>query len=414
MYFLIPFRFARILALDYEALVINLQRAHQGALDFLPWGRFLLLYAAAPLFILFFAGWLYRMLARRGRLENPLLDMSPARRFGLGLAAFAPFAAFCVPLGHALSVWTSVEAFWWIQWYDNIAPAMNWIRVQGPPFFLPGALAGGLVLIRFAMPKTGGASLVIRTARILIGIVFLLALAPVFAVSILHGTRLAVAPGLSVFAKNCGECHTRSRPLYFIKTPVEWRRTVTRMKEREEVPISEDEKEDVIAFLSGMRSFSDRWTFRTRCQRCHVTDSRHRRERRPEDWEAIAERIARHSPYYYRPDVRDQLVGYLAESRSSPGTTLGLPPADYERYRDFGRVCSACHSLSRQAEKYGDAEADQITELVRRMGRKMPKSFSAEEIADLAGTYRQIVPDTPLFDMLFPHDRPVLQGGLPW
>jgi len=229
-----------------------------------------------------------------------------------------------------------------------------------------------------------------------------------------HGLRVVAAPGRSILEQTCDRCHRRTRPLYFIKTPAEWRRTVTRMKEFEKAPLDDEQKEDVIAFLGGMRSFSDAWTFRTRCQRCHVSSYLGWDDRDPKDWAAIVDRVGRWSPYYYKQDVRGQIKAHLTATRGEQGATGGLDRATYERYHRVGRLCSPCHSISRSRERFSGKDLAAITRLVTDMRDKMVTRFPRAEIRDLATTYKELLDRPELLPRLFPHDRLVKEGGPPW
>jgi mono/diheme cytochrome c family protein len=408
------------LALDYEALVLNLFHAREGTLQHLEAGKWILRFGAAPLVFLACVGLIYRLLQRFAKINNPIVGQSATLKFALGLAAFIPYAAFCAPLSRAASAWISIEVFWWIQWYDNINPAMDWISEFGPYFVFPSALTIGLSALLFVFndpakekKRSWGAILARIPWRITVAAALIAAFVP-GVISLIHASRVAFAPGLRTFETNCGQCHANSRPLYFIKTPVEWRRTVTRMQEMEKAPITDREREKAISFLAGMRSYSDRWTFATRCGACHVVSHLAWEKRRPEEWGNIAERIARWSPYYFRPDVRDQIAAHLINTRSDPTATLGIDASDYQKFHRLENACASCHSISRRYEKYQNASRDEISVLVRRMSGKMPTPLSEEEITGITQYYGDAISDMERFDKLFPHDRPLAPGGLPW
>ncbi len=413
-------RLGWILALDYEALVLNLFHAREGTLQHLEGSKWILRFGPAPLVFLACAGLIYRLLQRFAKIENPFPIQSATLKFAFGLAVFIPYAAFCVPLSRAASVWFSIEVFWWIQWYDNISPAMDWISEFGPYFVFPSALTIGLSALLFVFTdpdkekkRSWGATLARIPWRITVAAALIVAFVPGI-ISLIHASRVAFAPGLQTFETNCGQCHAKSRPLYFIKTPIEWRRTVTRMQEMEKAPITDHEREKVIGFLAGMRSYSDRWTFATRCGRCHGISHLVWEKRRPEEWGNIADRIARWSPYYFKPDVRNQIAAHLIKTRSDPAATLKIDASDYQNYHRLENACASCHSISRRYEKYQNTDPNGIATLARRMNAKMPTPLSEAEMTSITLYYGQAISDMERFDKLFPHDRPLLPGGLPW
>jgi len=427
--FFLPFRFARFLALDFETLVINLAgdwdlispKNWYVNLDWIPAGKFLILFGALPLFLVITAGFGYRLIARFRPVKNPFADLPARARTRLALLLLPPFAAFCVPFSLAFSVWLSVETFWWIQWYERIEPTMSWLRTFAPWSVGLGTALLGIWALRFSLPKTknppGGPFLLrvgVRLACTVPVVLILAAFAPSAILGAVHASRLATVPGRGVFEAKCGSCHDLVLSLYYIKTPIEWRRTIDTQINVEKVKLTPKEKEDVIKFLVGMRSFSDEWTFRTRCRRCHVTSYRKWEKRPPEDWAAIAKRHANWSPYYYRPDVRNQIADHLGRTRSRPDATLGLDAKTYAEFQEVGRACSACHSISIEAERYrGAGEAD-VRRMIERMSGKTARPMSESEIEKSAASYLELISDPLRFDHLFPHDRPVLEGGPPW
>ncbi|MDP8223872.1 MAG: hypothetical protein P9L99_10970 [Candidatus Lernaella stagnicola] len=414
-YFVVLSRFVYIAWLDLEALLRNLFHVYAAREAWIPYARFFALWGALPLSTLFFAGLAFRVLARRYHHPNPVTGLSTRAKTLLFFLVFTPFAGFAAAFASSLSVWVAIEAFWWIEWYDNIHPAMEWILIYAPLLVWPGLLVAGIVAFRVAVaaPRERKPSPLWRVSRALLVLVPALGLIVFGAAGSLHVSRVAAKPGLGVFSQRCGACHERSRALYLIKTPVEWGRTLTRMREFEKAPISRQEGEDVASFLTGMRSFSDSWTFRTRCRRCHTGAPSGWEKRRPEDWSAIAARLARWSPYYYRHDVRGQVAAYLAEAKSDPAATLGLSAEDYQRFHDFAQFCGACHTMSRQSTHYVSQNDADLRRLVARMTQKTAAA-PPNDIDFFVKTYRDLLGDRSVYRRLFPHDEPVLEGGLPW
>ena len=407
------------LALDLEALIINRYPDHLQRDTAVFWGRLLLRWGSIPLALPTLARVVLWAVPRAGSWAGLLGRVHPALRVLWGLLLLVIHAAFCLPLAVALSVWLSVEGYWWIQWHSNIHPIMDQILDYSLMVALPGlwALAPFVIAAQLYRPrrqKAGVARWTLRGLAALWLLAALAALGPALAGGGAHALGLVAVPGRSILETTCNRCHRRTRPLYFIKTPAEWRRTVTRMKEFEKAPLTDAQKEDAIAFLCGMRSFSDAWTFRTRCQRCHVTSTLGWEDRDPGDWAAIVDRVGRWSPYYYKQDVRDQIKAHLENSHSEQGATLGLSLAAYKRYWKVGKRCSACHSISRSRQRYRGKDLRTITRLVTDMRDKMVTRFPESKIPSVAATYKELLDKPELFSRLFPHDQPVLEGGPSW
>jgi hypothetical protein len=409
LYFLLAFKFMRILALDYEALIFNLNQSKVGPSS---GSRLLILFGAFPLFTLIAAAVLFRVRKLLAGTANPLAQLSAGIKFALASIALVPFFAFLIPASKALAVWTSIEAFWWIEWYDSIDPMMEAIGETGPMIFGLAATLIALGSTWWALtrvsPEAGKARKLLRFVVMTLTGVLLISFLGTIA---LHGKRvLASSPEIGLFESTCNQCHPRSRPLYFIKTPAEWRRTVTRMQQLEKAPLTDEQVEAMVSFLSGMRSFSDSWTTTTRCGRCHGFSPGFE-ERRPEDWRVITQRLATYSPYYYRQDIRDQLVTHLTEAHGDPTATLGLDAATYQRFMALGQSCTSCHGLSREADRYRERSEAELIALVKRMSTKMTAPLEPGKIEAAARTYRELMSEPARFDRLFPHDQPVKLGA---
>ena len=414
LYYLLP-----ALALDVEALIINRYPDHVHRDTAVFWARLALLHGSLPLCLPLLARVLLWALPRFGSWQGLLTRTPLPLRMLWGLALTCLHALFCAPLAVALSVWLSVEAYWWIQWHKNIAPILEDVLSYSVWVVLPAlwALVLPLLYMQLSRRRPMKRAVLRWAARGLAALwmmVILAALGPALVGGGVHAAGLTGTPGRGILEQTCNGCHRRTRPLYFIKTPAEWRRTVTRMKAFEKAPIDDDQKEAVLAFLGGMRSFSDGWTFRTRCQRCHVSDYRGWTERDPADWAALVDRVGRWSPYYYKKDVRDQITAHLTATRSEEGASLGLERARYDRFWEVARRCASCHALSRASERFSDKDEEAFIRLVSDMRLKMPEPFPAGEIPSVARTYRELIQQPRLLNQLFPHDKLITRGELPW
>lgn len=421
LYLVALFPLARVLVLDLESYLYNLQNITGGnPVGWLPWGRAALLWGGLPLFVLAVSAVGYR-LARRF-IGDPLATLSSRARASLGVVALVPWFALSVPLGITLCVWASVEVLWWIEWYGHVAPTTDWLLYSGPRVVVPVLVAfGGTVCIAAVMGRRrrGFSAAAIR---VFLALMVVFTASPLI-VSTVHATRVWRLPGRAEFVKSCHQCHVRSQTLYFVKTPAEWERTLERMADYEYPPLYEDESDAidqvtdeeeavVLEFVTGMRSFSDAWTFRTRCQRCH--DAHSWSPRRPDDWQRIVDRHERWSPYYHRKDVRDQVTAHLVAEYTDESATLGLDADLYERAHDLDRTCSSCHALSRADLRYRGAPVEVRAEVIARMVHKMGEPLTDAEIASMVDVWSEVTSDPERFDLLFPHDRPTREGGLPW
>jgi len=408
-----------MLALDFEALLFNLAEGMEARVDrqSLVVGVALLRWGSLPLFLLAAIRLIYLPCGRLWGLSNPLLALPWWARCLVGLPALASFGAFTLPCSRALSVWLSLEWFWWIQWYENIPPAMDAIRENSPALVILALLISGSLMLWLSLRARGAGPRPGRALRLLrLGLVFLALLVTVALTGVtgVHGARVVGVSGRSTFERKCGQCHIRSRPLFYLKTPAEWQRAVKRMRQLERAPLSELEAQEVTGFLVGMRSFSDRWTFRTRCQRCHGLGTWRWEDRPAADWARITERMARWSPYYYRRSIRQQVDAHLGRTYTSKGPPLGLSRARYQSFQRVERACTPCHSLSWGAERVRRMNGRAVLGLVRRMKAKSSSAAPGAAEQELARIYHELLQDEALLRRLFPHDMPSRQGGLPW
>jgi len=426
LYLLVPFRAARFLSLDFESWLVN-QYNVDARVD-VAWvapAGWLLALGAAPLFVLALSAFGWRRLARRTSFRDPLHGLPGRVRTAAVVAVLLPFALHLAPLSLALAVGLAVEVFWWIQWHGNTQPTMELVLTRAPPVIAGCAAVFGTLTAVWALPPaTRAPSRLGSLARAGARALWLLTVAALL-LSSFHGLRFFGAPGRDAFIDRCHQCHVRAEALYYVKTPAEWKRTVERMKDYEYPPLYADETdaieqvtdEDealVVPFLCGMRSFSDAWTFRTRCQRCHGWGTRHWESRPVDNWERIPERIARWSPYYYRADVRDQVTNHLVATRGNDSITFDLEPPLYESFVDLEETCGACHSVTREFERYRRADDATRQELVQRMGARMDPPLDDAAVEELAERWTMFISDTALMVRLFPHDQPVREEGLPW
>jgi cytochrome c2 len=375
-------------------------------------------WAGLPLLSLALLGGALRLRARLLGGGVTLARLPTGLRVALAALVGAPFLAFVVPFALALGTWVLIEIVPWVQWYDNLEKLSDPVLRQSvPPLaaatLLAGAWALAAVLRRAAAP-VAEPSRRRRLARWAwrLGIVAPIGLAaalPALGVAV-HAVRVAPALGRSgALERNCWMCHDATAPLYFYKAPREWERFLGAGCFRR-AALTAEERLEILDFVTTTRSFSDAWIFRTRCQRCHMTPHRSWERRTPEDWAAITRRLAYHSPFYFGPDAREQVVAHLSR-------TLGAdPPSDPQAQQEWRTVeaCGACHFVSRGAERWRGAPDAELRALVRRMGDRREPPWSDAEVETLAATWQALVADPERLRALAPHDRPVLEGDLPW
>lgn len=438
-----------VLSLDLRALLATIrQNLYEGPNlrdDHAALIVAVLRYGALPLLFLGATAFVLRVRARfvPGAFT---LDRAPgAVRAALAAAALVPFAAFAAPCSIALSVWAVVEAIPWVQWYGVVDDLPERIISIAAPALFAAVLLAGAGATRAALrrrPRPGeparrGLARRVALAAV-IAPVALAAAVPGLAIAV-HATRVVPVLGkATAFERHCSGCHVPEAPLVYTKTPEEWRhqlettcfdrpeatpenkawigvgtRGVSRHYRRYE--FDAEAREEVLEFLYGMRSFSDQWTFRTRCQRCHVLSYLAFEDRHPDDWALVVERVSRYSPLYYDASVRRQVVRHLASEFSdveeAPG---GLDAVEYRRVLAAQKACGSCHFLSRKAEASRAMSNDETMALVRRMSEHMPRPLGEDELLEVAAGYRILVADPERMKKLAPHDRPVFEGGLPW
>ena len=410
-----------ILSLDLRALLHNLSK--DDYLDFhirdawITWGAAAIRLGPIPLAALFLGAVLLRLRARWALGSWTVGHLSFRARLGLAALVLAPYLAFCAPMALALTVWLMVEGYWWVQWYGNREPG-QWLALYYlPPVLAAGAALAGAWATAYTLRRTpppqrprGWRRWARLAPAVLISTPVFLPCAVLGLGLVLHSSRLAGFTGAGTLLEDkCGGCHRATRPLYFVKTPNEWRYLVHRMREDHGAKMTAPQEEQVTGFLQGMRSFSDSWTFRTRCQRCHGAAIRSWDDRHPDDWKMIVARVARYSPHYYPRDVSQQVSDHLARTK---GKQAG-DPSEAAAIRTI-KVCTSCHFFSRGAEHNRHLSDKDAEALVRRMSQLMDPPLSEQEIQSMAQIYRSLATDPQRMKHAVPHDEPVLQGGLPW
>ena len=409
----------RSLALDFETIVVNQYEQQNLPLEVLPWGRAAIQYGGTPLLLLLVASALYALAGHDG----PVRRRPRWVKAGVAAVVALPFAAFVVPFSLALSIWVAVEAFWWVEWHGHADATVSGLIALVPTLLVPSgsiAAAAGLALALRVPPeiRPRRRKLVVWLVRrplAVLGIVATVVAGAVLLAAAPRAVRVVGSPGPELFEERCGDCHFRVSALHFARTPAEWERNVDRMLDYPGfLPSSEAEQQQMTDFLVGLRGFSDAWTFRTRCGRCHGSTARGWQDRRPEDWSGMVDRLARWSPGYHRADVRAQLLSHLDRHHTDPDATLGLEPERYERLFALERACAVCHTIGWDAERWREQPRDAVRRMIVDMGDKRPDTWTEAEVDELTDAWIEVIADPALLDRVFPHDRPMTDEVLVW
>jgi cytochrome c553 len=421
-------RFGQVLAMDVEALIENLVRdwttdydqAPYARTDFIGPFRIAVRFGPVPLLLITVAGTLYRLTAGEEG-SHPLSRLSARGKILVTVLSLGPFAAAAFPLGLGLSMWTAVELYWWLEWYGDMDPTMAWIHQYAPWLLLPGIVTAGIAGLVFALSESPDPVLEkqrrrSRTRRLL-RVLAAVPLAVLTAASLFgaaHASRVSNV-GAEVHAEWCGRCHERALPLYYIKTPDAWERTVATHVDIERVELTPQERARLLQFLTSNRSFSDHWTFRTRCQGCHGSTWRAWEPRSADDWQGIVKRMGWWSPYFYRADVGAQITRFVAEAGlvEESGGLLDLSPAEATKVRDVVTYCGFCHSVTYQAERYAREDPAEVRRMVVRMNDKIHLGLQMDDatLERITADYVELIQDLDRWDRLVPHDRPELGTG---
>ena len=424
-HFLLLDRFLIVLADDVEALVHNLHldwttdyaQSWYANADWIDPFRAALRWGLLPSGVLLLATAGLRTRELLGFGPDPLPSLGRRTRAAVAAIAGAGLLLAAFPLSLGLSMWTAVEAYHWVEWAGHAEPLMQDLYNVLPWFVLPGVvLAGGLVVGAALAPRGSWArdplafGGIRRLPGLAAGAVVVAPLLAVAFVGLFHATRVISLPGRAVWAPTCGSCHERALPLYYVKTPAEWGETVRTHRAVEHVALDEPEALALRSYLAGMRSVSDAWTFRTRCQNCHGSGWRGWEARTAEDWADVVRRLSRWSPYYYSPGVEDQLVRFLAAEKGAVDPDFGLGPR-YAAFADVVAACDPCHSLSHEAERYQNGSRPEALAMVQRMNQKLPEPLEPDELSRLTDDYLELLVDPVRFGRLVPHDQPESGGG---
>jgi cytochrome c5 len=181
-----------------------------------------------------------------------------------------------------------------------------------------------------------------------------------------------------------------------------WRATVRRMIERNEAPVSEQDGERIIDWLTDYRSFSDGWMFRARCERCHGRQHLREVPRTAEEWSWIVRRVSWISPFAFRADQQEQVDRYVRAELASPEPQPGSAEAEEQEQRLLlQRSCNPCHSISLILE---EGALDDVETMIRRMARKNPDVLPPDRVDDLVEAVLAVPTDEEAFRRAFPHD----------
>lgn len=337
----------------------------------------------------------------------------PLSLIALLIAGAATYAVY-YPSTYQLSVAACRALFAWFVWYEAYwhfaADLQRWATLAPLPFAFVATFwaVRRLATCGVRAWRPGGARGPLRagiwSARVLLGAVALpsgLALAAAILLpAMAFGPGYYTTGGKRLQRASCSHCHSPYRPFHFFRPPEQWDRTVHRMRTLEGAPIDEEEQARIVRYLSSRCSYTDAWMFRAKCLRCHDRDQLEATPRSAEEWEAIADRAARLSPYAYRQDWLDQVKRHAAAELavSMDQTPLG---AETEGKLTFERHCGACHYLDgAAAPPTGEVEG-----VVRTMAAKVPDRMSSQEVDAVVRYLREHRPEPADLNSAFPHDH---------
>ncbi len=343
---------------------------------------------------------------RRGRLD-PRGWPAPLRSLlGLGCLVLLSGTGF-VRLAHWMTIGAVTEVFPWVLWAEPYLQLAEFAWGRGRWATWVALVVVSAVWMRWLLfPRTPGTR---STAAILVGLttssLLIAALTWLIPLGAIAGVRVARAwpPRTDrILQENCGHCHSPFRPQHYIRSEEAWRRTVTRMRERNGAPVNDAAAEEVIAWLADYRGFSDAWLFRAKCLRCHGEHHLMQRPRTEEEWSWIVDRLGWLSPFAYRQNEKAAIKRHLAANLAAPPPPPGT--AEHERWRvrvDLAEACNPCHSIGLILE---DGALDDPVELVRRMRDKAPHLISDDAVDDLATALEQLPQEPAGWRREFPHD----------
>ncbi len=413
MYWLVVRPILEMAALDFELVIVNQYELDAASLDAIPYGRAVVRWGPLPLILAGVLHTAYRAQTRWTSVLGPLALTSTKARVAVGLLVGLPFLVSIVPLAVALAVLVAVEVFTWVEWHLDVDPAVEWAFAIVPTVAVPCLLWAAWRTVRSfrdkplrVTPARGPVQMTLRFLGALPGVVLLIASIGLALATVPQASRVVGTDGGATFAEHCGQCHFRTAPLSYSKTPFEWGLTVERMRVKMPGVISDGERERIHDFLINVRSTSEPSAMRTRCARCHGSTWR-QWERRPRaEWEGLVNRMARWSPDYYRQPVAAQIIEQLDTVLGDEDATVGLPAETWSRFQRVGEACQACHSIGWNMDLYRERDRSAARAMVARMSQKMVEPLSPEEIESITDSWLDLTRDEAEFRRLFPHDRP--------
>jgi cytochrome c2 len=112
----------------------------------------------------------------------------------------------------------------------------------------------------------------------------------------------------SVYALKCSKCHAITRPDGKTKTPDEWKATVEQMRNKDQKWISADEAGTITAFLSGRALCSQK------CTKCHSAE-RVDVKKTAVQWQSTVQRMQAKKPDWISDDEKKQILFYLTDTQ---------------------------------------------------------------------------------------------------
>ena len=264
MYWLVVRPILEMAALDFELVIVNQYELDAASLDAIPYGRAVVRWGPLPLILAGVLHTAYRAQTRWTSVLGPLALTSTKARVAVGLLVGLPFLVSIVPLAVALAVLVAVEVFTWVEWHLDVDPAVEWAFAIVPTVAVPCLLWAAWRTVRSfrdkplrVTPARGPVQMTLRFLGALPGVVLLIASIGLALATVPQASRVVGTDGGATFAEHCGQCHFRTAPLSYSKTPFEWGLTVERMRVKMPGVISDGERERIHDFLINVRSTSE-------------------------------------------------------------------------------------------------------------------------------------------------------------
>ncbi len=275
-------------------------------------------------------------------------------------------------------------------------------------FFLSTFRHGPATLWCFVVSSRAILGLIYKSILYAYGITCFIFLFIEMSVSIFLVIKASFHPvGAIAFLKTCNQCHGYNRPLNFNHTQSVWVDTLNRMIRHSSVldkHFPTERREDILGFISALRSYSDRRLLLSKCFFCHKGFRTFNNSRTKGEWELLIDRIQKQNPFYLTPRQATQVLQYITQQwkwtrDDPPGESTGSKLL--EKKLLFEHKCGICHTLD--IIFLNEAVGADWVDILARMGEKEPGVLSTEESFSLLPYIAQWSQDKKRFQADFPH-----------